>query len=191
MFLLSSWICMFDGCESVKNTWNYLPHYSVTLIICSLHCSQCDPWKTHLSCNILQCFLITVGYSLNSLSQKDLPNLPCILLWLHFYRSPSSALILLHFSNTCHSRTRYSVLSLSVGLFFLIFAYVLQWPPSYFPSSHPPCILGIELPDIFLNNLCFFHLVFITHSLLDFKSYWDQGSCLSCPPLNLQCLKEA
>lgn len=83
--------------------------------------------------------------------------------WLHSYRSPSAASILLHFSNTCHSGTTHCLLSLSVVLFFLIFAHVLRWAPSYFPSNHPPCILDKVLPDIFLNNL-FLLSLFLSHS---------------------------
>ena len=65
LLLLSLYICMFDGCESMKYTSNYLPHYNFILRIHSLHCSRCDPRKTHhmmpICQYILQCFPITVG----------------------------------------------------------------------------------------------------------------------------------
>lgn len=137
----------------------------------SLKNSSCD---THLSHNILQfphySWMFPEFFILERPPLADFTPMLGITSWSLF-----SALILLHLSNAWYLGTMRCLLSLSVVLFFLIFAYVLLWPPSYFPSNHPPCILGMELPDIVLNNLCFFFVL----SLLDFKSYWEQGFCLA------------
>lgn len=65
-------------------------------------------------------------------------------------------------------------------------------PVIFHQISHHVFILSVELPAIFLLMYYLFLYLFLTHSFLWnlSPSEWEQGSWLSCPPLNHQCVKE-